>query len=96
VCQPFLVPFYANGRADSTADPLRTVTTKDRHGLCEPDAVRLDIRFRMLQPHELAAAMGFPAGYRITGNRGEQVKQIGNAVEVNTARQLCLAMLGAS
>lgn len=93
LCEPFLVPFYANGQADSTNDPLRTVTTRDRHGLCEPDAVRLDIRFRMLQPHELAAAMGFPAGYRITGNRGEQVKQIGNAVEVNQARALCLAIL---
>lgn len=93
LCEPFLVPFYANGQADSTADPLRTVTTKDRHALCEPDAVRLDIRFRMLQPHELAAAMGFPSGYRITGNRGERVRQIGNAVEVNVARELCRAML---
>jgi DNA (cytosine-5)-methyltransferase 1 len=96
LCEPFLVPFYANGQADSTAEPLRTVTTKDRHGLCEPDALQLDIRFRMLQPHELAAAMGFPSGYRITGNRSEQVRQIGNAVEVCTAKSLALAMLEAN
>jgi DNA (cytosine-5)-methyltransferase 1 len=69
------------------------VTTRDRHALVDPDAARLDIRFRMLQPHELAAAMGFPSGYQITGNRSEQVRQIGNAVEVNVARELCRAML---
>lgn len=93
LCEPFLVPFYANGGADAVADPLRTVTTRDRHGLVQPDAVRFDIRFRMLQPHELAAAMGFPKGYKITGNRGEQVKQIGNAVCVEQAEALIMAML---
>ncbi|WP_439624118.1 DNA cytosine methyltransferase [Gemmata sp.] len=93
LCEPFLVPFYANGLADAVADPLRTVTTKDRHALVEPDRCRLDIRFRMLQPHELAAAMGFPKDYKITGNRSEQVKQVGNAVEVNQAKALILAML---
>lgn len=91
--QPFLVPFYANGQADAVADPLRTVTTKDRHGLVQPDVVKLDIRFRMLQPHELAAAMGFPKGYKITGNRSEQVKQVGNAVVVEQAEALIMAML---
>jgi site-specific DNA-cytosine methylase len=55
---------------------------------------RLDIRFRMLQPHELAAAMGFPKDYRITGNRGEQVRQIGNAVVVEQAEALCRAIFG--
>lgn len=93
LCQPFITPFYANGEADSVDGPMRTITTRDRFGLCQPEGQRLDILFRMLQPHELAAAMGFPADYRITGNRGEQVKQIGNAVEVNTARELCRAML---
>lgn len=93
LCEPFLVPFYANGAADPVGDPLRTVTARDRFGLATPDGCRLDIRFRMLQPHELARAMGFPDGYRITGNRSEQVRQIGNAVEVNQARELCRAML---
>lgn len=37
--------------------------------------------------------MGFPSGYKITGNRSEQVKQIGNAVEVNTARELVRGIL---
>lgn len=92
--QPFLTPFYANGQADAVTDPLRTVTTKDRFGLCEPvQGLRYDIRFRMLQPDELKQAMGFPKDYKITGNRGEQVKQVGNAVEVNQAAALCFAML---
>jgi DNA (cytosine-5)-methyltransferase 1 len=95
VVQPFITPYYGTGIPDSTDDPLATVTSKDRFGLVEPDRVALDIRFRMLQPHELKAAMGFPRDYKITGNRGEQVKQIGNAVEVNQARALAGSMLGA-
>lgn len=97
VCEPFLVPYYgACHEADSVNLPARTITTKDRLGLVEPSgAVQLDIRFRMLQPHELAAAMGFPPGYKITGNRGEQVKQIGNAVVVEQARSLVAAAIAA-
>ena len=46
------------------------------------------------EPHELAAAQGFPAGYQFEGSRKDRVKQIGNAVPVNTARALCGAVLG--
>ncbi|MGH9824058.1 MAG: DNA cytosine methyltransferase, partial [Blastocatellia bacterium] len=53
----------------------------------------LDIRFRMLQPHELARAQGFPDDYVFTGNREERVRQIGNAVAVNTAKSLCRELL---
>jgi len=80
--------------------PLPTQTGTRTFGLVEPrivdiagDRYLLDIRFRMLQPHELAAAMSFPRGYRFHGTRDEQVKQIGNAVAVGTARALCTAML---
>lgn len=55
----------------------------------------LDIRFRMLQPHELAAAMGFSKDYIFTGTREERVKQSGNAVEVNMAAALCQSVLSA-
>ena len=44
----------------------------------------------MLQPKELAAATGFPDGYKFTGTKCEVVKQIGNAVPPGFAR----AMLG--
>lgn len=89
--EPFLVSYYGNGGASPTRDPVPTVTARDRFGLVEPAS--LDIRFRMLQPHELAAAMGFPAGYRFAGNRGDQVRQIGNAVCVSVADALVTAAL---
>lgn len=95
--QPFLVKYYSNGDGKvghSVEEPLDTVTTKDRFGLAEAGVTRvgIDIRFRMLRPHELAAAMGFEK-YHFTGSRDEQVKQIGNAVEVNQAKALCKALL---
>src|SRR2546429_6647670 len=34
----------------------------------------------LFRSHELGAAMSFPKGYKFTGNRSDQVKQIGNAV----------------
>ncbi len=49
---------------------------------------KLDIRFRMLQPHELAGAMSFPGDYQFAGSRELKVKQIGNAVAVRLARAL--------
>lgn len=78
--EPFLTKYY--GQGDSVApvsEPVPTVTTRDRFALVE--CVGLDIRFRMLQPHELAAAMGFPSDYQFAGGRADQVKQAGNAVE---------------
>lgn len=53
----------------------------------------LDIRFRMLQPHELALAQGFPKHYQFTGNKSDQVKQIGNAVPRRLARALVAATI---
>lgn len=92
--EPFLMSYYGNGTAESVASPLPTVTTKDRFALVEPGQV--DIRFRMLQPHELARAMSFPDDYRFAGNRSERVKQIGNAVPVGVAKALCRALLEAA
>jgi len=94
--EPFVVPYYGTSGPASCREPLPTVTTKDRFGLVEAGQMAVDIRFRMLQPHELQAAMGFPKDYKITGNRGEQVKQIGNAVEVNQARALAEPILGSA
>lgn len=93
IVQPHLVKFYRDPKSQhqSVEEPLHTVPTKDRFGLVEP-TVGLDIRFRMLRPPELARAMGFEA-YQFTGTREEQVKQIGNAVEVNTAKALVMAIL---
>ena len=95
VVQPFLVSYYGTGGPRSLDEPLDTVTTRDRFALVtiHGKPALLDVRFRMLQPHELALAMGFPAGYTFAGRRGDQVRQIGNAVPVNLAQALCAEMI---
>lgn len=86
LCEPFLVKYFGSGaNAVSTNRPLPTVTVKDRFGLIEP--CLFDIRYRMLEPHELAAGMGFD-GYKFCGTKTEIKKQIGNAVEVNQSTAL--------
>ncbi len=92
LCEPFLTKYYGSGAgATPVSDPLATVTAKDRFALVEP--YTRGIRFRMLQPHELAAAMGFH-GYKFVGTKTDQVKQIGNAVQVDQAEALCASILG--
>lgn len=90
-----IVDMFCGGGGESTVSsldkPLPTVTTKDRFGLIVPGEI--DIGFRMLQPHELAAATGFPKGYKFVGNKSEVVKQIGNAVPPGFANALLSAYL---
>ncbi len=97
---PFLVEYYGTGSASSVDEPLKTQTGRDRFGLVQPMVFEqdgkkylLDIRFRMLQPHELARAMSFPDDYKFHGNREQVVKQIGNAVPVELAAALCATSL---
>lgn len=103
--QPFLVNYHGNGAALSLDDPLDTVDCRDRFALVSPEVAAhagvkgdvvgvLDIRFRMLQPHELAAAHSFPADYYFAGNRDDRVKQVGNSVGVGQAEALCASALG--
>ena len=87
--EPFLVEYYGTGDARPVSGPIGTITTQDRFAQVQPDRATLDIRFRMLQPHEPSAAMSFPKGYQFSGTRSEQVKQIGNAVAVGVATALC-------
>lgn len=96
--EPFVVKFYGTAYGRPIAEPLDTVTTRDRFGLVtlEGRQYQLDIRFRMLAPHELAMAQGFEATDEFCGTRGEQVRQIGNAVPVHTAKALCEALLDRS
>lgn len=77
---PFLVKYYGNSSVSSIFRPLDTITTKDRFGIVTGNLEQLDVRFRMLQPKELAAAQGFPDSYVFTGNKTDIVKQIGNSV----------------
>lgn len=87
----FLVKYYSEGGQDqSCTDPMHTIPTKDRLGLVTvagEEYVIADIGMRMLEPHELYAAQGFPANYviapTINGRRlpkHAQVRMCGNSV----------------
>jgi DNA (cytosine-5)-methyltransferase 1 len=85
-------------RVHAIAEPTPTICAQGRIQLVEPvtDGRRYDIRFRMLEPKELARAMGFSdeeAEYEFAGNKTEIVKQIGNAVPVNLAAALVYAIM---
>ncbi len=94
--EPFLIKYFGTGKnAQSIDKPLGALTTKDRFGLVEifEKTPGLDIHLRMLQPKELAAAQSFPDDYKFVGNKGEVVKQIGNAVPGSLARALCRELI---
>lgn len=74
-------------RVHDIGDPAPTIAASGHVDLVEPDVSgqTYDILFRMLEPHELAAAMGFntdEATYEFAGTKTEKIKQIGNAVSV--------------
>jgi DNA (cytosine-5)-methyltransferase 1 len=80
--QDFLLVYYGSDGAGGyqTLDrPLRTITTVDRFALVRP--TKSGHEMRMLQPTELAAAMGFPSDYQWPlASRRERIKLLGNAV----------------
>ncbi|MDD9228951.1 DNA cytosine methyltransferase [Aeromonas hydrophila] len=86
----FLLKYYGTDSTTPCTEPLHTVTTRDRFGLVTvrgEDYQIVDIGMRMLEPHELFAAQGFPADYVIdhdaTGKKftkTAQVARCGNAV----------------
>ena len=95
VCEPFIVCYYGTNNMSAVDAPLPTAMTKPRFGLIEANVTHymLDIRFRMLQPRELARAQGFSDSYQFSGNREQVVKQIGNAVPPGIAKALLSGML---
>jgi len=65
---PFIMVYYGTDGAGGfqTLDrPLRTITTLDRFAYVRPNGKGHEMR--MLQPTELAAAMGFPACHKLPG-----------------------------
>ncbi|GHU40372.1 type II DNA modification methyltransferase [Spirochaetia bacterium] len=97
--EPFITSYHGGHNGGRDGDkrnypldkPLPVIDTSNRYGLVE--SYKFDIGFRMLQPHELKAAMGFPETYNILGTKEEQTRQIGNAVEVNGAKALARTVL---
>ncbi|BAW27500.1 DNA cytosine methyltransferase [Pseudomonas putida] len=88
----FLIRYYGTENMSACDEPMSTITTKDRLALVTvyvkgTPYVIVDICLRMLQPHELYRAQGFPANYIIdVGADGvpftktEQVHMCGNSV----------------
>jgi DNA (cytosine-5)-methyltransferase 1 len=100
----FLTTYYGASIGQSLESPLGTVPTHDRFGLVlvKVDGVLyeiVDIGMRMLEPHELYAAQGFPptyniANYRINGkkvSKAAQVARCGNSVPPVFAEALARA-----
>jgi DNA (cytosine-5)-methyltransferase 1 len=88
----FLISYYGTENMSGCDKPAPTITTKDRLGLVTvivkgTPYVIVDICLRMLQPHELYRAQGFPADYIIDKGadgrkftKTEQVHMCGNSV----------------
>src|SRR5690606_5771495 len=103
----FLLSYYGNGGAPSLADPLDTVTTRDRLALVTVTIkgtpyVIVDIRLRMLKPAELFRAQGFPPDYIIDRtadgrpiSNTHAVRMVGNSVSPPPLRALAEANLDA-
>src|SRR5690606_30423706 len=84
-CAAFMINYYGNGDARSLEQPLDTITTRDRLALVtvwiggDPYVI-VDICLRMLQPHELYAAQGFPSNYII--DRGHDGRRFTKSEQV--------------
>jgi DNA (cytosine-5)-methyltransferase 1 len=88
----FLLKYYGSDQDPRINEPLHTLTTRDRFGLVTVHGlpyIIADIGMRMLQPHELFAAQGFPPDYVIditnpeTGRlitKKDKVRLVGNSV----------------
>jgi DNA (cytosine-5)-methyltransferase 1 len=96
-----LIQRMNSGGAEMTtpaAEYLRTLTTAGHQAVLTPTDIETaaahvdDCLFRMLEPHEVAAGMAFPADYIWSGTRRERVKLAGNAVTPPAARDLIAAV----
>jgi DNA (cytosine-5)-methyltransferase 1 len=87
----FLIAFYSTEqKRTGLRDPLPTIPTRDRFALVTVaglEYVIADIGMRMLAPHELAAAQGFPSSYELAPvvdgkrlSKTAQIRMIGNSV----------------
>lgn len=98
----FLTKFYGTSTGQALQLPLPTVTAGGEHlGIVTVRGERFeiaDIGMRLLQPHELAAAQGFPSTYRLDrGAEGQaitktaQVRLVGNSVCPDIAEAIVAA-----
>lgn len=101
--QAFLIAYYGSGTGQSLNDPINTIVSRDRFGLVYVHGTPyqiIDIGMRMLEPHELFAAQGFPLNYILDrdayGNvysKKDQVARCGNSVPPQFSEALVRANL---
>lgn len=87
-----LVPYANRGATRTVGEPMPTQTTIQGDALIGPQVAIDDCTFRMLEPHEIQAAMAFAPAYHVLGNKRERVRQLGNAVTPPAARDLIAAV----
>ncbi|MBY8130870.1 DNA cytosine methyltransferase, partial [Vibrio fluvialis] len=100
----FLLKYYGTNYGHALDQPVQTITTKHRFGLVTVQGEQyqvVDIGMRMLEPHELFAAQGFPEHYQISHDssgkklsKAKQVARCGNAVCPPVAQALVEANVG--
>jgi DNA (cytosine-5)-methyltransferase 1 len=100
-----MVNYYGNGQPLDLTDPMDTITTRDRIALVTVTIkgtpyVIVDIGLRMLKPHELYRAQGFPADYVIDRTAcgkpltiSQAVAMVGNSVSPPPMRAIAAANL---
>lgn len=99
----FILKYYGTNIGHKVDEPLQTITAKHRFGLVTVKGETyqiIDIGMRMLQPHELFKAQGFPDDYIIDIDHNgkkypkhKQVARCGNAVPPPFAGHLVKANL---
>ncbi|ELO1812400.1 DNA cytosine methyltransferase [Vibrio fluvialis] len=102
----FLLKYYGTNYGHALDQPVQTITTKHRFGLVTVRGEQyqvVDIGMRMLEPHELFAAQGFPEHYQISHDssgkklsKAKQVARCGNAVCPPVAQALVEANVGSN
>jgi DNA (cytosine-5)-methyltransferase 1 len=87
-----VIPYRRGSTAHQVDRPLSTIATREQHGVARVAVDIEDVRYRMLQAREQLRAQRFPDSYEMTGNKGEQTMQAGNAVSSNVAQALGAAI----
>uniref|UniRef100_UPI0030E279A1 DNA cytosine methyltransferase n=1 Tax=Streptomyces tubercidicus TaxID=47759 RepID=UPI0030E279A1 len=95
ITEHMLLPYYGASNARPVTQPVGALTTRDRYALVHGQPAIEDVRFRMLEPHEIGRAMSFADDYTVLGSKRERVRQYGNAVTPNAAEVLLCALVEA-
>lgn len=96
----FLTKFYGTSTGQSLQLSMPTVTSEGQHlGVVTVHGHRFviaDIGMRLLEPHELAAAQGFPPSYSLDAapTKTARIRLIGNSVCSQVAEAIVAANVG--